>query len=185
MTIDLAARKVSDAQVAGMVTEFPRINDALEALPTRFVYLPTLTDTLRQANPPSATFNTMMKINTETGDVVRHDFGNKIAGEATFIPRGANGEDDGYLAILCLRSDEPDQRSGPARRGAHRRRSGRRDPDAAARATGTARQLDSESLICRRCKRVIANQSQAPPAPVCFEAEMCPRAISISINVGG
>jgi carotenoid cleavage dioxygenase len=51
MTIDLAARKVSDAQVAGMVTEFPRVNDALDALPTRFVYLPTLTDTLRLAKP--------------------------------------------------------------------------------------------------------------------------------------
>ena len=102
MTIDLAARKVSDAQVAAMVTEFPRVNDALDALPTRFVYLPTLTDTLRLAKPPSATFNTMMKVNTETGNVVRHDFGNKIAGEAVFIPRGGNGEDDGYLAIYAF-----------------------------------------------------------------------------------
>ncbi len=33
-----------------MVTEFPRVNDALDSLPTRFVYLPTLTDTLRLAN---------------------------------------------------------------------------------------------------------------------------------------
>jgi carotenoid cleavage dioxygenase len=44
----------------------------------------------------------MMKVNTETGDVVRHDFGNKIAGEAVFIPRGTNGEDDGYLAIYAF-----------------------------------------------------------------------------------
>jgi carotenoid cleavage dioxygenase-like enzyme len=102
ITIDVAARKVSDAQIAGMVTEFPRVNDALNALPTRFVYLPTLTDTLRQVKPPSATFNTMMKVNTETGDVLRHDFGNKIAGEATFIPRGTNGEDDGYLAVYAF-----------------------------------------------------------------------------------
>lgn len=102
MTINLAARKVSDAQVAGMVTEFPRINDALDALPTRFVYLPTLTDKLNQANPPSATFNTMMKVNTETGNVVSHDFGNMIAGEAAFIPRGTGGgEDDGYLALFA------------------------------------------------------------------------------------
>ncbi len=65
--------------------------------------MPTLTDTLRLANPPSATFNTMMKVNTETGDIVRHDFGNKVAGEATFIPRKPNGgEDDGYLAIFRL-----------------------------------------------------------------------------------
>jgi carotenoid cleavage dioxygenase len=102
MTIDVGSGRISDAQVAGLITEFPRVNDALDALPTRFVYLPTLTNTLRQANPPAATFNTMMKINTETGDVVRHDFGNKIAGEATFIPRGTAGEDDGFLAIFAF-----------------------------------------------------------------------------------
>jgi carotenoid cleavage dioxygenase-like enzyme len=39
----------------------------------------------------------------ETGDVVRHDFGNRVAGEPTFIPRKANGgEDDGYLAIFAF-----------------------------------------------------------------------------------
>lgn len=108
MTIDLAARKVSDAQVAGMVTEFPRVNEALDSLPTRFVYLPTLSDTLRLANPPSATFNTMMKVDTETGAVIRHDFGNRIAGEAVFIPRGGSGEDDGYLAIYAF---DPENRT--------------------------------------------------------------------------
>jgi carotenoid cleavage dioxygenase-like enzyme len=102
MDINLATRKISDVQIADMVVEFPRINDALDALPTRFVFLPTLTDTLRLANPPSATFNTMLKVNTETGDMVRHDFGNRIAGEAAFIPRGSSGgEDDGYLAIFA------------------------------------------------------------------------------------
>jgi carotenoid cleavage dioxygenase len=102
MTIDPSARKVGAAQIAGMVTEFPRVNDALNAMPTRFVYLPTLTDTLRQVEPPSATFNTMMKIDSENGKVVRHDFGNRIAGEATFIPRGTKGEDDGYLAVYAF-----------------------------------------------------------------------------------
>jgi carotenoid cleavage dioxygenase-like enzyme len=103
MNIDLASHKIADAEIASMVVEFPRINDALNALPTRFVYLPTLTNTLQLANPPSATFNTMMKVNTETGDIVRHDFGNRVAGEATFIPRKPNGgEDDGYLAIFAF-----------------------------------------------------------------------------------
>jgi carotenoid cleavage dioxygenase-like enzyme len=69
---------------------------------TRFTSLPTLTDTLRILNPPSATFNTMLKVNTKTGDIVRHDFGNRIAGEAAFILRGSSGgEDDGYLAIFA------------------------------------------------------------------------------------
>lgn len=41
----------------------------------------------------------MMKVNTETGYVLRHNFGNKIAGGAVLISRGTKGEDDGYLAI--------------------------------------------------------------------------------------
>jgi carotenoid cleavage dioxygenase-like enzyme len=103
MSIDLASRKIADTEIANVVVEFPRFNDALNALPTRFVYLPTLTTTLQLANPPSATFNTMMKVNTETGAIVRRDFGNRVAGEATFIPRKSNGsEDDGYLAIFAF-----------------------------------------------------------------------------------
>jgi carotenoid cleavage dioxygenase-like enzyme len=103
MNIDLASRKISDREITNMVVEFPRVNDALNALPTHFVYLPTRTNTLRADNPPSATFNTMVKVNTETGDLVRHDFGNRVAGEATFIPWRANGgEDDGYLAIFAF-----------------------------------------------------------------------------------
>ena len=103
MNIDLASRKIADTEIANMVVEFPRVNDALNALPTRFVYLPTLTNTLQLASPPSATFNTMLKVNTETGAIVRHDFGNRVAGEATFVPRKANrSEDDGYLAIFAF-----------------------------------------------------------------------------------
>jgi len=103
LDIEVAGRTVSDAQMAGMVTEFPRVNDALNALPTRYVYLPTLSDTLRLTNPPSATFNTMMKVDTETGAIVQHDFGNRIAGEAAFIPRRAGGrEDDGYVATFAF-----------------------------------------------------------------------------------
>jgi len=103
MSIDLASRKISDTEIAGMVVEFPRFNDALNALPTQFVYLPTRTTSLQIENPPSATFNTMLKANTQTGDIARHDFGNRIAGEATFIPRRAGGaEDEGYLAIFAF-----------------------------------------------------------------------------------
>ncbi len=66
MDIDLASRAISDAQISDMVTEFPRVNDGLEALPTRYVFLPTRTDTLKLPHPPSATFNTMVKADTET-----------------------------------------------------------------------------------------------------------------------
>jgi len=106
MTIDPKNGNISDNQIADMLVEFPRINDNLDALATRYVYVPTLTDTLKLASPPSATFNTMLKVNTDTGAIVRHDFGNRIAGEATFIPRGTGGaEDDGYLAILAYDPD--------------------------------------------------------------------------------
>ncbi|HEY1326808.1 MAG TPA: carotenoid oxygenase family protein [Casimicrobiaceae bacterium] len=65
--------------------------------------LPTLTDTLLLANPPSATFNTMMKVDTETGATIQHDFGNRIAGEAAFIPCRLNSrEDDGYVATFAF-----------------------------------------------------------------------------------
>lgn len=103
MDIDLASRAIRDVQISDMVTEFPRINDGLEALPTRYVFLPTRTDTLKLPHPPSATFNAMVKADTETGTLVHHDFGNRIAGEAVFIPRpGGNGEDDGYLAVFAF-----------------------------------------------------------------------------------
>jgi len=102
LNIDLANRRISDAQITDLAVEFPRCNDTLEARPTRFVYLPTLTGTLRQQNPPSDTFNCILKVDTETGSVVRHDFGNRIAGEAVFVPRGTRAEDDGYLAIFTF-----------------------------------------------------------------------------------
>jgi carotenoid cleavage dioxygenase len=50
----------------------------------------------------------MLKVDTETGRVVRHDFGNRIAGEAVFVPRGTRAEDDGYLAIFTF---DPDART--------------------------------------------------------------------------
>ena len=108
MRIDPARRRIGDAQVSDLRVEFPRCNDTREALPTRFVYLPTLTDTLRQQDAPSDTFNCVLKIDTESGAVARHDFGNRIAGEAVFIPRQARAEDDGYLAIFCF---DPDTRA--------------------------------------------------------------------------
>jgi carotenoid cleavage dioxygenase-like enzyme len=102
MTIALADRRVEDAQLADVAVEFPRVNDRLNALRTRYVYLPTLTDTLQMPNPPSATFNTLIKVDSETGSIVRHDFGKRIAGEASFIPRTAGGEDEGYLAVFVF-----------------------------------------------------------------------------------
>ena len=105
LSIDLAARKLTDVEISGLAVEFPRVNDTREAMPTQFVYLPTLTSSLKLPNVPSDTFNTMLKVDTATGHVIGHDFGNRIAGEAVFIPRNGRGgdrEDDGYLAIFAF-----------------------------------------------------------------------------------
>ncbi len=105
LSIDLPSRKISDVEIIDLAVEFPRVNDAREATPTQFVYLPTLTSSLKLPNVPSDTFNTMLKVDTATGRIARHDFGNRIAGEAVFIPRNGRGgdrEDDGYLAIFAF-----------------------------------------------------------------------------------
>ncbi|WP_176463968.1 carotenoid oxygenase family protein [Bordetella genomosp. 11] len=101
MTIDPASRSFKVAGFSNEVTEFPRVNHLREALPTRFVYMPTLTSSLKEANPPSAVFNTVLKLDTETGRYTRHDLGNQIVGEAAFVPKpGGGAEDDGYLAAF-------------------------------------------------------------------------------------
>jgi len=103
LTIDPKTRKLADAEIMHLAVEFPRVNDGREATPTRFVYLPTLTSSLKLPNVSSDTFNTMLKVDTKTGKIVRHDFGNRVAGEAVFIPRPCrSGEDDGYLAIFAF-----------------------------------------------------------------------------------
>ena len=102
MTIDLAGRRISDDRVAGLAVEFPRANEQREAMPTRFVYSATRTDTLGQPDAPSATFNAIVKADAETGDVALHDFGNRLVGEAVFVPRAGSAEDDGYLALFVF-----------------------------------------------------------------------------------
>ena len=88
----------------------------------------------------------MLKVDTETGRVVRHDFGNRIAGEAVFVPRGASAEDDGYLAIFTF--DPEDRTSDFVLLDAAqcRCRTGRRGAAAAARAARAARNVDREGV---------------------------------------
>jgi carotenoid cleavage dioxygenase len=101
MSIDLAGRRIADDRVADLAVEFPRANDLREATRTRFVYSATLTDSFGQPDPPSATFNAIVRADAETGDLVRHDFGHRLVGEAVFVPRARPAaEDDGYLAAF-------------------------------------------------------------------------------------
>jgi len=99
MTIDPVAGRIEDATLFDGAVEFPRIDDRLVARPSRFVYLPTLTPSLGVEAPASSTFNCLLAVDTETGNVRRHDFGTRIVGEAVFVPRGA-GESDGYVATF-------------------------------------------------------------------------------------
>lgn len=96
LVLDLASGRVSEQTWFDRVAEFPRIDDRRNALETRYVYAPTLTSSLTGGNGASATFNCLLRIDTETGDVESHYFGNRIAGEAVFIPRG-EGETEGWL----------------------------------------------------------------------------------------
>ncbi len=101
LSIDVRAGTVEDAALSDAVVEFPRIDDRLVARASRFTYVPTLTASLTQAHPPSATFNCLMKVDGERGEIVRHDFGDRVAGEAVFIPR-STAEDDGWLASFVF-----------------------------------------------------------------------------------
>jgi carotenoid cleavage dioxygenase-like enzyme len=94
-----AAGTLSDAPLFDGAVEFPRIDDRRVARASRHVYVPTLTDNLKLANPASATFNCLLKVDTETARVARHDFGNRVAGEAVFIP-GREAEDAGWLSTF-------------------------------------------------------------------------------------
>ncbi|MDQ0315709.1 carotenoid oxygenase family protein [Amorphus orientalis] len=102
LVLDPATHRVRDIPLADFSTEFPRVNDRLEARATRFVYVPRLTGSLTRGPHPSATFNTIVKVDTESGTALAHDLGEKVAGEPVFIPKpGASAEDDGYLAVFA------------------------------------------------------------------------------------
>ena len=103
LTIDPVRRSFTTARFFDDEVEFPRINHRREALSTRYAYVPMRTPTLTVPNPPSAVFNTLLKVDTESGRSTRHDFGDWIIGEAAFVPRpGGTREDDGYLAAFAF-----------------------------------------------------------------------------------
>jgi carotenoid cleavage dioxygenase-like enzyme len=106
LTLALRTKRVTNERLADYGVEFPRINDRREALVSRFVYVPTKSESLTLQNQPSAVFNAILKVDTDTGIIERHDLGNRIAGEPVFIPKADKvGEDDGYLAVYAYDPD--------------------------------------------------------------------------------
>ena len=113
-----------------------RRTSGCEAMPTRFVYSADADRTLGQQDPPSGTFNAIAKTDTETGGVARHDFGDRMAGEAVFVPRRASRPRTTAI-WRCSSSIPPgDQRLRAARRRPCRRRARGGGTAAAAGAAG-------------------------------------------------
>jgi carotenoid cleavage dioxygenase-like enzyme len=77
--------------------EFPRINDNLSGLKTRYTYVAGI-DQHQKGTP----FTSEMKYDGETGALQVHPFGEGLkGGEAIFAPRvNATSEDDGYVIVF-------------------------------------------------------------------------------------
>jgi len=97
LVLNTSTGKIREQSWFDKVVEFPRIDERRSSVSSRYIFAPTLTETLTGGNGASATFNCLLRVDTETGDISAHDFGNRIAGEAVFIPRG-QGETAGWLA---------------------------------------------------------------------------------------
>ncbi|AJY48293.1 hypothetical protein TM49_16980 [Martelella endophytica] len=97
LVLDTTSGRIREQPWFEKVVEFPRIDERRTSVSNRYIFAPTLTETLTGGNGASGTFNCLLRVDTETGDISAHDFGNRIAGEAVFIPHG-NGETAGWLA---------------------------------------------------------------------------------------
>ena len=90
---DLASGGVREEAVDEVLTDFPRMNDALLGEPSRYSYNPRL------AHSSSLLFDGIIKYDLEAGNARVHAYPQGwFGGEASFVPReGATEEDDGYL----------------------------------------------------------------------------------------
>lgn len=103
LTIYLATGAVRDGRVADRGVEFPRVNDGRDTRATRWIYLPTRTAAIREPDLPRGSFNAIAKADTETGHLTAHNFGNRLVGEAVFVPdTGRDAEDGGWLALYVF-----------------------------------------------------------------------------------
>ena len=101
-TIDLDTGRVTEEQLDDAAADFPRVNDALVGLPSRWGY----TGSLDSTAPTLTLGRNLYKYDLTSGARVTHDFGAAShLGEPIFVPReGAAQEDDGW--IMALRHDE-------------------------------------------------------------------------------
>jgi carotenoid cleavage dioxygenase len=93
VTGDVTERRIDPVNYG----EFPRINDTLAGLKTRYAYVAGI-DQHQKGTP----FTSEMKYDLETGDIQFHPLGEGCkGGEAIFAPRkNATSEDDGYVILF-------------------------------------------------------------------------------------
>lgn len=103
MTIETQSGRIEDRRLMERSVEFPRVDGRRDAMETRFIYVPTLTETFTQTGSPAGTFNAIARMDTETGHLALQDFGNGLVGEPVFVPKdGSTAEDDGYIALFVF-----------------------------------------------------------------------------------
>lgn len=96
-TIDLTAGTVKEEHLDDRKSDFPRVNDRLVGLPTRFGYTQQLGST--PDNPSMG--QELYKYDLETGVPEIHSLGTVNGGEPVFVPRGDGGaEDDGWIVLF-------------------------------------------------------------------------------------
>jgi len=95
-TINLKNKTVNHTQCSELSVEFPRINDAFQTQPNRYIYMPTTASPRKEGE-----YNALLKFDCEKQSTTVHNFGkNAEIGEAVFIPQSdAKDEDDGYLGL--------------------------------------------------------------------------------------
>jgi carotenoid cleavage dioxygenase-like enzyme len=92
---DLAAGKVAEEQLDDRPCEFPRIDDRLAGLDTRYGYAVTGPHQAVQSGT-----GTVLRYDLHAGGVSQHDFGpGRIPGEAAFAP--ADGRRGGAGWLMC------------------------------------------------------------------------------------
>ncbi len=90
---NLVTGDVKEERLDDRPSEFPRMNDDLLGVPTRYSYNP------RIASEPQLMFDGVIKYDTQSGTSEAYDYGaHRFGGEVVFAPRDTGeSEDDGWL----------------------------------------------------------------------------------------
>lgn len=91
--LNLDTGSVAERQLDDVYGEFPRGNDTVLGMPSRYSYIPKI------AAAPTLMFDGVSKFDRQTGTARRLEFGpGMVGGELSYAPRpGAVDEDDGWL----------------------------------------------------------------------------------------